>query len=209
MIVHGNVELLSGFVDDELDAPQRQAVESHLADCPPCRDRIGALRRVVEELRSLEVVAPPAGLSGRVRRAVLFDDERAHPLRRTAESLRRWTDQPLLLPLFGVVTALAVLLYLFTAWSERAGHPGTRLVLGSEEQVVARSTVEVADRTFERFEGRWIERGVEAASAAETVDLTVPDPTRPELEPYRELGGRVVLLSDGVVIEVDFGPSTN
>ena len=115
MIVHENVELLSSFVDDELEEPLRREVESHLAGCPPCRERIGALRRVVEELQSLEVVAPPAGLAGRVRQAVLFDKDRADPLRRSADSLRRWTDQPLLLPLFGVVTALAVFMYLFTA----------------------------------------------------------------------------------------------
>ncbi len=212
MMVHGNVELLSSFVDDELEAPQRAAVESHLAGCPRCRERIGSLRRVVAELQALEqAVTPPAGLGVRVRRAVLFERERTGGLRRSAESLRRWTDQPLLLPLFGVVTAMAVLLYLFSAWSDRAEHPGTRLVVGSERDAAATpavegTVVELEQRTFERIDGRWIERGVDFEEVETTLDLRRPLPEHAALEPFRPLGGRVVLLDGGRPVEVLFGP---
>ena len=211
MIVHGNVEVLSSFVDGELEAPLRRAVESHLADCPPCRERISGLRRVVDELQALEAVAPPAGLSGRVRRAALLDANRAGGLRWSAESLRRWTGQPLLLPLFGVVTAMAVLMYLFTAWSDRAERPGTRLIVGSQRAPVAPPAVEgtvtrLAERTFERVDGRWIERGVDPGAVVETLDLRRPVAGSAELEAFRPLGGSVVLRDGDRVVEVLFGP---
>lgn len=212
MIVHENVELLSSFVDDELEAPQREAVAAHLADCPPCRERIGGLRRVVEELRTLEVVAPPASLSGRVRQAVLFDDARGRGLRHSAESLRRWTDQPLLLPLFGVVTALAVFLYLFTAWAERADHPGTRLVVGAGDGATAVAPLDgaivvLAERTFSRIDGRWVEHGADPVAVAETLDLRRPSSDHAALEAFRALGGTVVLRHDGRFVTVDYGPA--
>ena len=212
MIVHENVELLSSFVDGELEAPLRRAVESHLADCPRCQERISGLRRVVEELQALEVVAPPADLSGRIRRAALLDGKRAGGLWRSAESLRRWTGQPLLLPLFGVVTAMAVLLYLFTAWSDRAGQPGTRVVVGSSrdapavEMPVDGTVARLAGRTFERNEGRWIERGVDPGEVAAILDLGRPGTGSAELEVLRPLGGRVVLRDGDRVVEVLFGP---
>lgn len=211
MIVHENVEVLSSFVDGELEAPLRRAVESHLADCPPCRERISGLRRVVDELQALEAAAPPAGLSGRVRRATLLDANRAGGLRWSAESLRRWTGQPLLLPLFGVVTAMAVLMYLFTVWSDRAERPGTRLIVGSQSPSVARPAVEgtvtrMDGRTFERVDGRWIEQGVDPGALVEILDLRRPVAGSAELEAFRPLGGSVVLRDDDRVVEVLFGP---
>ena len=207
MIVHENVELLSSFVDDELEPPVKAAVESHLADCQPCRHRIEGLRRVVGELQALDVVAPPVEMATRVRRAVLFDSRETGVLRRTEESLRRWSDQPLLLPLFGVVTAMAVLLYLFSAWSERSREPGTRVVVAppTEEGVVAPAQPRrVGDRLFALVEGRWVEEGLDPTAVVASVDLVVPREEWAALEVFRPLGGRVVLRHEGRPLEVVF-----
>ncbi len=207
MIVHENIELLSSFVDDELEPPVRAAVESHLADCPPCRHRIAGLRRVVGELQALDVVAPPTGMAAQVRRAVLFDHRETSVMRRTEESLRRWTEQPLLLPLFGVVTALAVLLYLFSAWSGSSQDPGTRVVVAPPVESAAPAVGDVRtldERVFARHEGRWVEEGLEPGIAAESVDLTTPRADWEALEVLRPLGDRVLLRHQGQVIEVVF-----
>lgn len=205
MMVHGNVELLSSFVDGELEAPARRAVESHLADCRPCRERLGSLRRLVAELRSLEAAPPPAGLEGRVRRAILFEQGRAGGLRRSAESLRRWIDQPLLLPLFGVVTALAVLLYLLTAWTGPGALEGTRLVVAPAAVELAEGAErQIAGRDFVRREGRWVERGVDPAAVVRRVDLR-GEPGPEAAEALRPLGGRVVAREAGEAVELIFG----
>jgi anti-sigma factor RsiW len=45
------IERLSEYVDDELDAPTREALEAHLATCTECRQTRDELRRVVAQAR--------------------------------------------------------------------------------------------------------------------------------------------------------------
>jgi len=214
MNVHGNVELLSSFVDDELEAPTRQAVEQHLEGCLPCRQRLQGLRRVVDGLHRLEETAPPPALAARVRRALSVESTRATPLRRGEQALRRWIDQPMLMPLFGVVTALAVFLYLFSAWSDQSRRLGTRLVIAPAEEAAteaagATGAVEgdekqVAGRVFHRLDGHWVEPGVDPAAAVRQLDLTSPSPDWQALELYREVGDQVVLRWETEILEIVF-----
>jgi anti-sigma factor RsiW len=48
-------ERLIGFVYDECDPGERQLVESHLATCPACREELGALRQVRQDLLAWDV----------------------------------------------------------------------------------------------------------------------------------------------------------
>jgi len=61
---------LSDYLDDELGADERQAVEAHLVACPDCARTLDELRRVVEQARSLVPRPPEADLweqvSGRI-----------------------------------------------------------------------------------------------------------------------------------------------
>jgi hypothetical protein len=55
-------DLLSEYVDGELAAGERSALEAHLATCGDCRATLGELRRVVARAKSLEDRAPKADL---------------------------------------------------------------------------------------------------------------------------------------------------
>ncbi len=46
------VELLSGYLDGELDEQQRARVESHLKTCPACQEELEALRQIDEHVRN-------------------------------------------------------------------------------------------------------------------------------------------------------------
>jgi anti-sigma factor RsiW len=50
---------LSAYLDDELDATARVAVDAHLAECAACRETLDALRRVVRRAQALDD-RPPA-----------------------------------------------------------------------------------------------------------------------------------------------------
>jgi anti-sigma factor RsiW len=52
------VELVSGYLDGELDAETRRRVEQHLVLCPPCRIYVEQVRETVVALGEL----PPGAL---------------------------------------------------------------------------------------------------------------------------------------------------
>lgn len=49
-------EMLADYLGDELNVPDRETFEQHLADCDPCRQEVESLAGAVQALRSL---APP------------------------------------------------------------------------------------------------------------------------------------------------------
>lgn len=46
------VEILSDYIDGELDAGMRRLLEEHNGDCPPCRTFVATLARTVEAVRA-------------------------------------------------------------------------------------------------------------------------------------------------------------
>jgi hypothetical protein len=52
--------LLSDYADGVLDEETRAALEGHLSSCPECRKEAKALQSLIQDLRSLPPVAPPA-----------------------------------------------------------------------------------------------------------------------------------------------------
>ena len=59
-------ENLVAFLDEELDARTRSGFEAHLADCPACREALGAQRGLSELLGSLPVVEASPGFESRL-----------------------------------------------------------------------------------------------------------------------------------------------
>jgi len=53
---------LSGYLDDELDGREYQALEAHLASCAACAETLAALRAVVARARQLPERAPGTDL---------------------------------------------------------------------------------------------------------------------------------------------------
>jgi hypothetical protein len=52
-------KLLSEYVDGVLDEKTKALVEAHLSTCRDCKEELASLKRLVNELGSLESVAPP------------------------------------------------------------------------------------------------------------------------------------------------------
>jgi predicted anti-sigma-YlaC factor YlaD len=63
-------ELLSDDWEGTLDPLFRRDLQDHLSACPHCRALRAAMQEVVEDLRSVPELAPPAGLADRVAEAV-------------------------------------------------------------------------------------------------------------------------------------------
>jgi anti-sigma factor RsiW len=75
---------LSGYLDGDLEAAERTALETHLADCDECRTTLAELRRVVDRAQALDE-RPPArdlwpGIAGRI--GLSTDDLAARRARR-------------------------------------------------------------------------------------------------------------------------------
>jgi hypothetical protein len=56
-------ELLAAYVDGELNAADRRAVEAHAASCAVCTEELALARRAVAALGALDDVPAPAGLA--------------------------------------------------------------------------------------------------------------------------------------------------
>ena len=52
-------ELLSGFLDGELDEAQQSRVDSHLSECPACRDELEKMKLLVAVTSSIRIEDPP------------------------------------------------------------------------------------------------------------------------------------------------------
>jgi anti-sigma factor RsiW len=59
-------DALSGLIDDELPAGERDAVAAHVQGCPACADELRGLRAVRAAVRALPPVEPPPGLLDRL-----------------------------------------------------------------------------------------------------------------------------------------------
>ena len=53
-------ELLSEYIDGTLDAKSVQVVERHVSVCEDCKETLASLSAIIEELKTLEPVEPPA-----------------------------------------------------------------------------------------------------------------------------------------------------
>lgn len=80
---------LSEYVDGELDAPTRQALEAHLATCANCRATRDALERVVARARRVRYHAPRQDLWGAIERTIAQDVPRGRRPRLVTVRLSR------------------------------------------------------------------------------------------------------------------------
>ena len=60
--------LVTGYVDDALDAPARADLEAHLETCATCREQVAFERDLRARLRALPVPEPRPGFEAAVRR---------------------------------------------------------------------------------------------------------------------------------------------
>jgi predicted anti-sigma-YlaC factor YlaD len=69
--------LISGYIDEELEAGERQRLEEHLKGCASCRRELEQLRGLTEELRTMEFEEPTDAELERYWRSVYNRLERA------------------------------------------------------------------------------------------------------------------------------------
>jgi hypothetical protein len=63
-------QFLDAFVADELDAPERQAIEEHLAECPLCQKEAQAIRRTLSLLGEFPELDPPPAFVQELRQRI-------------------------------------------------------------------------------------------------------------------------------------------
>jgi hypothetical protein len=63
--------LIDRYVDDDLDRPEREHAETHLAGCAACRIKVGEYRNFFTALKTLPVPEVPSGFAVRILDAVL------------------------------------------------------------------------------------------------------------------------------------------
>src|SRR4051812_33636806 len=73
--MHFEDAILTDFVDETLDAPERTRVEQHLAGCAECRRLVEDLREIRRVAGSLEFREPPARAWGRIERAIALEQQ--------------------------------------------------------------------------------------------------------------------------------------
>lgn len=219
---HATVEQLSAYLDAEVSERERRRVDEHLRGCESCRQRLAGLRSVAAGLRGLEAGRPPAELGYLVERQVAAAGPQQTLSERLESTARRLRLQPVLAPVFGVVLALAVILYLFAAGVARDRERPTRLIIGpsagaaDEGEPAAPAAAprpparvaaplesrEVAGRLFDRAGEWWVERGLPEGTEVERLEAVALDPeAAAALEPFRDLR-RARLLHHRRVVEV-------
>jgi hypothetical protein len=68
---HPDLEQLSDFLDGEFEAGEHRTLETHLATCATCADRLTRLQTLVAKARQLpDEIEPPAGLWNGVREQI-------------------------------------------------------------------------------------------------------------------------------------------
>ncbi len=213
---HIAVELLSAYLDRELDPRPRRRVEAHLTGCSECRRQLASLERVTMELHALERLSAPPQIGLELSRVTSLARVESGFLEKLEAQISRWTYSGSLLPLFAVVLALVVVMYLFSLGLARhqSGllpvelQPAEKHAETAESSPAAGRIVEVGTRQLILVGDIWIERGLEEAAEVEVVGAAHPAArslleAEPELGELLDRGQSIRLREDGKILEIE------
>jgi anti-sigma factor RsiW len=131
---------ISDYVDDELDAKRRTALEEHFAECGHCTAVLEGTCNVIRLYRDERTLALPAGFHDRLRRRLdqnqnLESEERIHTSRRAvlAWALTAAAAVPLSFALFFAKRTILPRLGQQTPWGSPDSHAVTGLVAVSQD----------------------------------------------------------------------------
>ena len=219
---HPKIEDLSTYLDREMPVSESRRVEAHLEQCASCRHHLQALETVARRLGALEYHAPPEGLGLRLRELSSREAFKPNLFAQLEKGASRLNTA--LVPMFGVVVALLVIVYLFAWGLDRERGAASSAEPGSVDQVsggVTEPSQEIADgedgleerqvagRRFRRIGDIWVERGLETEAEVAARSPDDPEVERwlsrfPELRELSELGGTVRLRLEGRTVEIHF-----
>ncbi len=203
------LELLSRFLDGDVDEAERRRAEELLESDDEARRIYDGLTRVRGQLAALPETEAPPHLGALVRQRVASETLETTVWNRLERQIRRWLFDPSFLPAFAVLVALAAMIYVLAQGLARVEQAHEPLILSAPEGTeFPQDRTAIGAREFVREDDRWIEVGLTSADdparvlAGEELEAWLAD--RPELEGLRELG-QVVLTADDTVVRLDFG----
>lgn len=224
---HLDSELLSAYLDEEVESKERPEIEDHLQSCLDCRRHLEGLRRVTDSLHRLERASPPPILDAAIQRHIVLERRSGLSGLWQANDRLRGALSSHVATMFALVFALAVILYLFSSAVERRSQQEPILVpvletapapvgatdLSKESPAgeALSDTVSVGSRTFDRRANGWWQRGLShsvgdgsdprtiAGDSAEARALFADEP---RLERLLADGGALVLELEGAVVEI-------
>lgn len=210
MNFHIRDEVLSAYLDGEVEPGRERSIEDHVASCLTCRQRLASLRGIALELRRAPRLAPPTDLLQQVRRRAT-----EQPLPGTFEGL--WAllaglpFQPAMRTVMAMGLALAIGLSLFSIEREqRSGLfvtstqppmaeavPKVEVILGPPSLAAFNkktiSTVNSREFVLSDDGVVWVQKGLEGSEPESWVDMRSPE-GRAVLTKLSDLG---LLLEDG------------
>ncbi|MFP5286568.1 MAG: anti-sigma factor family protein [Thermoanaerobaculia bacterium] len=211
MIRHLTSEQLSAYLDGEVAFHESREIEDHLGACADCRDRFETMQRTVSGIWRLERVAPPPGLSTRVRTEVAAARKPEPAFARGLVSyVFGLPNRPSLRTAAAVALPLVLSLFLFkNGMEQKAGMEPSVMPQPQPVEVVTvepvadlplvlpLTTSKVAGREFVWRELRsgdvWVQKGLEGEVPAARLSAQSPQ-GRELLAQHSELG---LLLADG------------
>jgi predicted anti-sigma-YlaC factor YlaD len=99
-------ELLSAYLEGELNAPERAEMESHLAACRECADLAVLMRETMAAAAAFPEIEPSPALFAR-----LYDiPEAASRKKRVFRPVFNWLTRPSLQPVYATLTGLFIVL---------------------------------------------------------------------------------------------------
>jgi anti-sigma factor RsiW len=128
-------EIVSDWLDGDIDATQRAALDAHVATCDACRALMADLRRVRQTAATLDRHTPPSRVWARIEQQLATDPRvRAAAARRaagvtnisSARRTRTWSwRSPVLALAATLLLAVAGSVYLLHRWSQSPATPET------------------------------------------------------------------------------------
>jgi hypothetical protein len=177
------LELLDGYVDDELTADERTAIDELLASSADARATLADIERVRSLVQGLPPVEPPFGFYERLTR-------RDHPPRRSARGGRR-NRLGLAIASVGAVAAAIVLVVAIAPVGDRLAPPVDEL--GERHAVLTSATHELPDGYTE------IDDADAEVQAPYEAPAEMPDDYR-RVTVYRAPEGVHVLYGNGTAV---------
>lgn len=211
-------ELVSAYLDGQLEPEEAERFERLLETDPSVREQLEGMRSVVSNLQHLERMAPPSALGQDVARRIALAGEHRSLMDRIEDGLSGMKTQSNVFLMFALIFAFSIIIYFF-AMGLQQWREGSRLPVvlsptpGAAEtmspEVHAAASVLVGGRLFLRAEdGRFVEEGLgaEEVAGARLVDLDSAAgrellAARPDLQGVALLGHAIVSL-EGEVLEL-------
>lgn len=211
MVRHLSSEQLSAYLDGEVAFHESREIEGHLAACAECNSRFESMQRTVSGVWHLDRVAPPPGLSTRVRAEVAAVRRPEPTLVRTVGAyIFGLPNQRAFRTAAAVALPLVLSLFLFTNGMEQKAALEQNLmpppapvehvtVIPSADlpPFIPLTTSRVAGREFvwrEVVDGKvWVQKGLEGQVPEFRVSAQSPE-GRELLERHSELG---FLIAEG------------